>query len=86
MTFPDWPTELAWIQTQMPVRILFNVATGQDDWVRQAIRGGEPIQRPRVQAVIVQGTREADRVTAALAKAKQRRGLPYGGAISQREP
>lgn len=85
VTFPDWPTELAWIQTQMPIRITFGVAVATDDeWVRAYIRG-EDVPLPALQHVIVQGTRERDRIVDALANLKMRRGLPYGGAMSHRE-
>ena len=80
---PETATQ-AWIRSQMPCLLSVNVATGSDRWLRDRIHGADSGERPSVQRVIVQGTDERDRIITAWAALKSRRGLPYGGAISQR--
>lgn len=74
---------LAWIRDEMPVIITFNVVSPEDQWLRAQI-AGTPAEALSLQRVIVQGTHEADRIMAALARVKYHKGLPYGGARAQR--
>jgi len=63
----------------MPIFVRLMVDHQSDLWLREMIRG-EPHQMPTVQSVIVENSREADRIVARMAALKLSRGLPYGGA------
>lgn len=75
--------EQHWIRYHMPVLVEF-ATTPTDQWLRDAIRGSEGVEVPPLQRVIVQGTREAERIVTALANLKYKRHLPYGGAMHRR--
>lgn len=83
MTMAEYEAERVYIAEHMPIQIWFNTSTPSDEWLRREIRGQSP-ERPALQSVIVQGTREADRVVNAMANLKHRRHLPYGGSTTLR--
>lgn len=78
------PKDARWVADEMPILITFNVSTPSDGWLRSQIRGMLVEAEPQLQQVIVQGSREADRVCAALALRKYHRHLPYGGSSQVR--
>lgn len=80
----EYPDKARWIADEMPILITFNVSTPSDGWLRGQIRGQLVEAEPPLQRVIVQGSREADRVCAALALRKYHRHLPYGGSSQVR--
>ncbi len=64
-----------------PVLLQMNVSTSDDAWIRERIRAEAVPHAPMtIQRVIVQGWREADRVFAAMSRAKREKNLPFGGS------
>lgn len=79
----EWTVEREYIQFHMPIKISFSVGSPSDEWLRREVRG-QAQERPPLQSVIVQGTREADRLMNGMAQLKHQRLKPYGGSTSQR--
>lgn len=77
---PKYPNKPA---DQIPYLIEFMTNDGDDQWLRDQIRGLNT-PPPQTHKVIVQGGREADRVITALANLKYARHKPYDGATYQR--
>jgi hypothetical protein len=71
------------LPTRNGVLVVFNVATPEDLWLRDMIRGEHTQAEPRTQAVIVSDVDEARRLMDRLAQVKHAKNLPYGGAWSQ---
>lgn len=66
-----------------PVLLSLNCGSPDDTWLRNMARGVISVQIPPIQHVILQGSAEADRVYAAWARLKQKRGLPWGGGMQR---
>ena len=73
------------MRSMAPVKLSMNVSDSEDTWLRAQIRGEEPAPKPsKIQAVILQGSEEADRVYAAWVRLKDKRRLPCGGGMQER--
>lgn len=78
--------ELTFAREQMPILIGFNVEPkASDQWVRDLLKGPPSPSAP-LQYVIVQGTKEADRLIHLMPKAKSITNKAYGGAYRMRWP
>lgn len=75
-----------WIRYRMPVLLTYNSDGEGDEWARVMVRGdrpGSPPTTPTLRRIVLQGTWEADRVWAAIANGRYKRGQLQGGASIQ---